>query len=479
MRAPGSGPAATAPGAGGRRERAAVAAVRRALRRSRPDRYLLVRVDVPVADPLALLRPGMDPDLFHWIDRDGDGFTALGRAAVLEARGVDRFALLRERASHLMKAIDVAWDGSERDAPVPRVFGGLAFAAGAADDEPWTGFGDARFVLPELIHETRGGRAWLTLCLPPHRRVDAVELEAALARFADAVAGPRAVGPPSTNGTAPDPLSVVPVHPEGGAPEARDAYEHRVRSALQAIDGGTVAKVVVARSAMLRMNQTVAPEDLLKRLGAGPGTFRFGILASGRLLLGATPERLVAVRDGHAWTEALAGTAPSRGDDDADPLDRRDKDLHEHDLVVRTIVDALAPFASRIRTDETPRIRTAGPVRHLATEIDLELAGPAHVLALADRLHPTAAVGGWPVGAALDWLGAHEGSRRGWYASPVGWFDVNGEGELAVALRSGVFHEGLLELFAGSGVVAGSDPAAEFEETRLKMRALPEALGLT
>jgi isochorismate synthase EntC len=102
----------------------------------------------------------------------------------------------------------------------------------------------------------------------------------------------------------------------------------------------------------------------------------------------------------------------------------------------------------------------------------------AGLLALAGLLHPTPAVGGAPTDAALSMLAEHEGFERGWYAGPVGWLGPDGDGELMVALRSGVIDGPRVSLFAGCGIVADSDPAREWAESRMKLRPMLGALGL-
>ncbi len=125
-----------------------------------------------------------------------------------------------------------------------------------------------------------------------------------------------------------------------------------------------------------------------------------------------------------------------------------------------------------------PVVRALRHVVHLHTPITGTLRHPVHVLELAARLHPTPAVGGTPTRAALDWIAAHETTPRGWYAAPVGWFDGDGDGELAVALRCGVLAGNRAHLWAGAGIVAGSDPDRELAETELKLRAMLGALGI-
>ena len=122
-------------------------------------------------------------------------------------------------------------------------------------------------------------------------------------------------------------------------------------------------------------------------------------------------------------------------------------------------------------------IRALRHVLHLYTPFRATLRAPRHVLELAARLHPTPAVGGTPTGVAVDWITRREPAPRGWYASPVGWFDLDGDGELAVAIRSGVLVGSRAHLWIGAGIVAGSDPDRELAETESKLRAILGALG--
>jgi isochorismate synthase len=98
-------------------------------------------------------------------------------------------------------------------------------------------------------------------------------------------------------------------------------------------------------------------------------------------------------------------------------------------------------------------------------------------LALAGLLHPTPAVGGLPRAEALAAIAALEGFDRGLYAGPVGWVDANGDGEWAVALRGAHLDGPRARLVAGAGIVAGSDPDAEWAETEAKLRPMLAAVG--
>jgi isochorismate synthase EntC len=153
------------------------------------------------------------------------------------------------------------------------------------------------------------------------------------------------------------------------------------------------------------------------------------------------------------------------------------KERAEHDIVVRGLRAALAPLCDTV-CETGPHLHALRHVRHLRTGFSGVLKAPLHVLDLVGRLHPTAAVGGAPRGAALAWLDAHEHMDRGLYAGPFGAFDRAGNGLFVVAIRSGLMDARGARLFAGAGIVAGSLVAREFSETRWKLEGLLHALGV-
>jgi isochorismate synthase len=199
----------------------------------------------------------------------------------------------------------------------------------------------------------------------------------------------------------------------------------------------------------------------------------------GGTLVAATPERLVKKAGPDVACDALAGSRAPGGmrGDATDLLLASGKDRREHELVVRAIAGALRELGAEVDMPATPLVRALRHVVHLHTPITATLRTPCHVLELAARLHPTPAVGGTPTRAATTWIATHE-APRGWYAAPVGWFDLDGNGEFAVAIRSGVLAGNRAQLWAGAGIVAGSDPDRELAETEIKLRAVLGALGV-
>jgi isochorismate synthase len=195
-----------------------------------------------------------------------------------------------------------------------------------------------------------------------------------------------------------------------------------------------------------------------------------------RCFLGATPERLLAKSGLTIETEAMAGSVEA-GERKQAALLSSSKDLSEHVIVVREIVREIESLCARISFPESPAAHALRDVVHLYTPIHAELAQPCHVLELVERLHPTPAVGGVPRGAAVTWISEHEPNERGYYASPVGWFDEDGNGAFWVGLRSALLDGAHAHLYAGAGIVAGSDARQELAETELKLAALKSALG--
>ena len=246
-----------------------------------------------------------------------------------------------------------------------------------------------------------------------------------------------------------------------------------VERALANIYAGELEKVVVARCTALSFDAPIDVCDVLRELEASEYCTRFAIRCANTTFLGATPERLVRLTGNVVDTEALAGSGDSES---ATALLESQKERIEHDLVVQEIVKRLAPWCDSLDYPKTPEVRALKHLVHLHTPIHGRLKVREHVLDVVGRLHPTPAVGGLPGLRAQRFIADHEPVPRGWYASPIGWFDAEGDGEFAVGLRSGAFVGDRAYLYAGNGIVKDSDPASEYAETKLKLASLSAAL---
>jgi isochorismate synthase len=259
----------------------------------------------------------------------------------------------------------------------------------------------------------------------------------------------------------------------------REGWNVAVTTILGAIAAGHLDKAVLARQVLVTADRPFHRAALLGRLAArAAGAYLY---ASGHLV-GASPELLIARHGRTAWSRPLAGTVP-RGASPAEEaaglarLRSSPKEALEHRLVVDAVAGGLAKAADRVEVAATRVVRLP-TVAHLGTEVTAALGDPPpSALDLVAALHPTPAVGGTPARAALDLLGRLEPAPRGRYAGPVGWMDGRGDGEWALALRCAELDGRRARLFAGAGIVAGSGPDAEWDETTSKLRAVLDVLG--
>jgi isochorismate synthase len=268
----------------------------------------------------------------------------------------------------------------------------------------------------------------------------------------------------------------------------RSAWERLVAMYAGAVGRGRLDKVVLARRMDLAAEDgvTIPVEGALRTLAASaPESTVYGFArggSDGPVFIGATPERLVRTDGRRFETVAIAGSAPRSADPAEDArlaaaLLASEKDREEHAVVVAMLRESLAPLVEELRVGREPALLELRTIRHLMTPVAGTLAAEAGLLGLAERLHPTPAVGGEPRDLALELIREHEGFERGWYAGPVGWVGADGDGELAVALRCAIVAGARATLFAGCGIVADSDPGREWDESETKLRVVAAALG--
>jgi len=414
-----------------------------------PDR--LVARTVPVEDPGDLMARLPHAGSVAWIRR-GEGLAGWGEAArVTIPPGEDRFTAGEKWLAELFDGTDVT-DEVGLPGCGPVAFGSLTF-------DP-TSDGSV-LVVPGVVLGRRPGSSWLTTI------------------------GDRRSSPePARPARAPAELRW-----HDGSLTAPQ-WERAVCSAVARIQAGDLSKVVLARDLYAASSDDIDVRMLLARLAARyPDCWTFCCAD----LVGATPELLIRREGSHVSSLVLAGTTPRGGTLAEDralgaALLASAKDVEEHQYAVADVGTALAPLCDRLDIDSGPSLLRLANVQHLATDVTGWLAAPAvpgpggalgegaSALALAAALHPTAAVCGTPTGAAMELIRELEGMDRGRYAGPVGWVDARGNGEWGIALRCAELEGRWARLFAGCGIVAGSDPEAELAETQAKFRAMQDAL---
>ena len=422
----------------------------RALRRT--PRPSVVSFPVPeIRDPSGLLESLPAEPAFAWFSPRGETLVGCGTAATFTASGSRRIEDVRGQL--------MGWF-SQLDSTVrPRAFGGLAFATGGTRDPIWAGFGDADFVVPRWTYESVDGVSRFIVVIGSRADDQVLDewrrIERSFSSDVRSIRQARVarIDEPSR--------------------EHWQSYVHAIQSELGT---GRVSKVVAAQRTEVGFDRPVDAPLVLDRLRrAAPGTTCFALRIGNATWVGATPERLVTRRGSKFETEALAGSIGAREVAAAEVLRSSSKNRAEHDFVVDAVLDNLRPLAEQMAA-EPIEIKELPHLLHLRTPIAGRLRPGVDVFDLVDALHPTPAVGGFPRQEALELISAHEASARGWYAGPVGWVDADGDGEFVVALRSGLIRDRKAYVYAGSGIVSGSDASGEYSETMLKRLTVFDAL---
>jgi salicylate biosynthesis isochorismate synthase/menaquinone-specific isochorismate synthase len=437
-----------------------------------PRRLVSATVEVDFAvDPTALVagsRLAADR-WFCWEQPDRDfALAGLGAAAEVVSRGDDRFHDLAAGCARAMHD-RLASEPDELPAGAGPVWAtGLAFAPHGGSEPTWSSLPPALAVLPELAISRSDGRAFLTASVLTGP--EAVQGEP-LDRIAGRLAALRAA-----------PLTPADPHPSAATAitgrHRPERYERIVSAAVARIRAGEVHKVVLARQLTVEAPAAIDPAAMVGALrNLFPSCFCFCFGTPEAAFVGASPELLVRRSGAVAATVALAGTTsrsadPAVDDHLGEAMLRSPKVRDEHGIVVRRIERTLRPHSVWVHAEAEPFVIKVGNLQHLATPLRAQLAESHSAIELAAFLHPTPAIGGEPRDRALELIAELEGIDRGWYTGPVGWMDAAEDGEFCVGLRSALLRDRAAHLFAGCGIVADSDPAAELQESELKFEAL-------
>jgi isochorismate synthase len=441
---------------------------------------VLVTVSAPIAPPedlLSLLQHAAHASTpcFFW-ERPADGFAiaALGATARFSAQGSGRFSEIATACDAILR--DAVTGGASQSLGAPLFVGGFAFAPAAPQDERWRGFPAGLMLLPRLLVVRREERTTLTVNCIADATSDGADVLRRLEADLQSLQGSAAC---VYDNDANDPIAAryttAPTLP-------LPVWKRAVAATVDDITRGRLDKLVLARSCTVASSRRFDCGRILRHLRrAYPSCVVFWMRTPDGDFLGATPEPLVRRCGRSISTAAIAGsTAPgvsaAAASALAQALKHSRKERVEHAIVVRAIAEALAPVCEQLDVAPAPEVLRLGNVQHLVTPITGRLSDSLHVLELVGRLHPSPAVAGHPRAAALQLLREREALDRGWYAGPIGWMDANHDGEFAVAIRSALVRGSEASLYAGAGIVAGSDPDAELEETHLKLQPLLSAL---
>jgi menaquinone-specific isochorismate synthase len=376
-----------------------------------------------------------------WV-RNGEGLVGWGVHATTKVSGRNRFEDARDWWHHQLETFAVA-NSVHGSGTGPVLFTSFSFDRNE----------ESVLVIPKVVVGQKGSQSWITWIGDSPQPV----LPESPAEF--------------SQGTF--------IFSDGSI--STDAWKERVAEAIKRIDSSQVDKVVLARDLVATSTQEIEAIPVLKKLATEyPSTWTFAVDG----LVGATPELLLRLSRGMVTSRVLAGTIPKTGDDEKDlalaaSLARSSKDLEEHEYAVRSVAEALEPFCSSTNVPESPFVLHLANVMHLATDVTgalTETKQRVDAFSLLKSLHPSAAVCGTPRNIAFDIIDEIEGMNRGRYAGPVGWIDASGDGELGIALRTGQITGKEIRIYAGCGIVAGSNPEKELEESAAKMLPMRSAL---
>ncbi|MET4540598.1 menaquinone-specific isochorismate synthase [Arthrobacter bambusae] len=421
-------------------------------------------------------------DILCWSRREA-GLVGYGELTRFNATGPERFLEADIWWRHLILEAEIT-DHVELPGTGPVAFGSFAFSK--------TSPHVSRLILPELVVGIRDGRAWATQLTFDDDPLTEAGVLASVHRW---LTEPESNGEDSAAGGSDVVPSAKVIAADGSAGHlshgslSEDAWMQAVSNGVEEIRAGKLEKLVLARDVVANLPEGVNAAEVLRQLAARyRECWTYGVDG----LVGATPEMLIQVEGRTAQARVLAGTLDRRDADgmDGSPMEYAERVLagsekqrHEHEIAIDSLTRQLAPFSEAMNSHSEPFILELPNVWHLASDVKAELADiEGHVptcLALINALHPTAAVCGTPTLVAGALIRKLEHLDRGPYAGPVGWLDAAGNGEWGIALRGAVIEDAnTVRLYAGCGIVEGSQPEAELAETWAKFRPMLEALGI-
>lgn len=390
--------------------------------------------------PLLELPPDKSP--LTWV-RGGDGLVGWGSYATTTVSGPNRFSDARTWWHKELEKLAIS-DSVHASGTGPILFTSFSFDP---DEE-------SVLVIPKILVGMRNGISWITwIGNEPQPALLKRSADLADARFS-----------------------------WGDGSLSPEEWQLRVASAIKEIEETELEKVVLARDLKASSDHAIDARKILLNLSREyPSTWIFSVAG----LVGATPELLIRLSRGMVTSRVLAGTISKTGDDEKDlalaaSLARSSKDLEEHEYAVRSVANALDQFCTSTNVPESPFVLHLSNVMHLATDVTgalIESKKGVDVFTVLEKLHPSAAVCGTPTIIAAELIKKTEGMSRGRYAGPVGWLDASGDGELCIALRCGQIIENEIQIFAGCGIVAGSNPEVELSESNAKFAPMRSALN--
>lgn len=396
-----------------------------------------------------------------WASTDDDFYiVGVGCAYKLSA-SENRFEEIEKQWQQLLDQAAVL-DSYQLPGTGLNALGGMSFDPRREQTSLWKHFGDNQFIVPDVMLTVYDGKCYITTNFILY------EKNRSTPSFDEIITTKRILLDDDYEHDHQQTFATK------KSEQAVEEWLTSVQRAIDEIQNDRVNKIVLARELRLKLNQPAHIGNVLTRLlDEQPNSYIFAFEREDHCFIGATPERLVRVEGKELFSTCLAGTAP-RGKTPKEDEDIRKalledtKNLEEHDYVVQMIRQGIKPYCTNIDIPSTPTVRPLKNLQHLYTPVKAKLKPDHTIFDIVEQLHPTPALGGVPREKSLAFIREHESLDRGWYGAPIGWLDSNGNGEFAVAIRSGLIQDDEASLFAGCGIMRDSDVDEEYEETNIK-----------
>ena len=394
----------------------------------------------------------------------------VGTAMSLEAEGLSRFQEIDKRWKEMIEHAVISNEANVIGTG-PTIIGGFNFDPLKEKSPIWKSFPDAKLVLPTFMITIDKDSCWLT----ENYLVRDTDEPKTLFQKAEAEKEKLLQASATLDENNPSSIIKEEIEPQ--------AWIQTVEKTTEQIKKHELEKVVLAREMRLYADAPFSPEHVLNHLlNEQTTSFVFAFEYGQDCFLGATPERLAKRLNDNVFFTCLAGSIKRGKTKEEDEqlgnfLLNDQKNRYEHQLVVDMISDVACKSCTNVQVPETPTLLKTPHVQHLYTPITAKT-GNASLLEIIEAMHPTPALGGYPKEIGIEKIRDIEQLDRGWYAAPIGWIDYNGNGEFAAAIRSALIQNKQASLFAGVGLVADSDPMAEYEETLIKFKPMLSALGV-
>lgn len=398
-------------------------------------------------------------------------FLGVGKIVSFWSEGSDRWKTVEEKINEF----SCAWtnDVENRFSDTPLFLSAIKFYERSTGDE-WSNFKNLEFYIPELLVEKRKSE----LIVRYNRVVEHGDTTASLLNnFEDVL---KNFLPLNGHNFPLEHENDIVIHEKSSE---RERWNKIISAALAKIEGNdALTKVVLARRVACELEAPLSSSLLLQRLKkANPLSNIFYVKNGSSVFLGSSPEILIEFKENILHTEAIAGSRKRGETAELDfeleqELLASIKEINEHKSVVDFLISNLEIFSSGINYASTPTVKKLATIQHLSTGITATLKSGVSLLNVVETIFPTPAVCGNPKSEALTLIEELEDFDRGLYGGLVGWYSATAA-KLIVAIRSTLINKKNIYLYAGCGIVEGSNPESEFNETEIKLRTILSAFN--